>query len=758
MKKVNIIILTLIIILSFCACGNSSKEEKEKANTNNDYLETVNTAANNRNPALYGTSLNNSYTDNKEVIYSKDGEIEIKVGISNEYTKAEYGFIVFVDGIRVPFALNENEEEKMLHIIEMDSEERDRVLTVKLSDEYLPANSDANVSIATILNPNFMIKSTEYISFLPHHALAAYNFYTVRKESGETPAVSVADKVSAVYELPEKINSMYMQKEGSPDDPFGKGENVEYSNSLDDTTEFLFSSTDNFENMESCFACEKGKDFNIKIACIGKSGLFRLSLYINNELVSGFNGCDYFDIETERDELKVIDVSLDKDILANLDEYNCIYLIAVPLDPSMEESDYVRPLKTTSKMLFLSDDVEKVNEILQNYGSLKNTENTATSSESSTDAETTKKPVTTTEKVVTTTENPVTTTEKAVTTTENPVTTTEKAVTTTEKTVETTHKKTDQSKNNNSSYSTDAIRDVWSFENGAVLVQCKDWTIHVYDPKNKVIEYNGIPGGPEVKKLDNGIALVDSFDFNFRIYDCELNLIKEGKLPYYEGDEVAFTISSDGKKLIYCVNEGAKGNYIYTNNVSLNSKKLVCKLPDYSEKGKLVWIDEFSSFDGEKALFYGSYTQKVSSGGQIELGNCYGIISTNGTVNKQNDDSQFKSWQAKGKNLVVADSAEMDGKVELWSLTKGSKKISLKTVDESYGASVSENCKYLATQSCSSDNSKITVKIYDYSTMTLLYSQSFKSAGRLDIDFVESESCAYIANKNTIIKVNLDKR
>ena len=773
MKKLNVITLFLFIFLLHCSCGlvpsnNADETNTDIASGNVDYGEDI------RHPPLYGTSLNNSYTDNRKILLSKDRKIQIKVGISNVYAKAEYGFVVFVDGVSVPFRINENNEEKMMHIIAMDENEEDRLVTVELSDKYFPAATDVYVSISTLLNPNFMIKSSDYINYLPHHALAAYNFYIVRKDEGEAPTVSVCDDIAEVYPLPEEINSMYEQRKGTPEDPDGVSPDAELSNSLENTTVFLLRTTDDFTKLESGFACEKDRDFNGKIACIGKDGSFRLSLYINHKAVPAFDGCEYVDITTKRDELKVIDVSLSKDVLMGFDEYNSIYLIAVPLNPSMnDEIEYVRPIKTTSQVFFLSEDAQKVKEFLENFGYLHEEDSVTEPPEDIIEATTVPDKI----YAISTQENSTSTTQYAEATSEPPSlmsvsTTQEKAVETTKKEIEETNdiavsttnpSKIDETQEESTtypeidtdisdSYSTEFIRDVWSFQNGAVLVQCKDWSIHIYDTESETIKKDSITGGYDVKKLDNGIVVINTYDFSFKIYDSKLQLINQGKLPYSFGDEVAFAISSDGNSIIYCVNEGSNGNNVYINNVALTSKKLVCKLSDSSSVDDLVWIDEFLSFDGEKALFYGSYIQNISVDGFSERNSCFGIINSSGAVKKQNDATGYNSYIAKGKNMLIVDIAETDSKVELWSLNTGYKQISLKNSLESYGAFASENCKYIATQAYSNSDNKLTVKIYDYSKMTLLYKQTFTSSGRLDIDFSESDSCVYIVNGNKIIK------
>lgn len=289
----------------------------------------------------------------------------------------------------------------------------------------------------------------------------------------------------------------------------------------------------------------------MKIACIGKSGKYRLSLYINNELVSAFDECAYFDVEIERDKMKVIDAKVDSSVLEVLDEFNSIYLIAVPMEPSLDESLYIRPLKTTTRLLFVSDDEEKVNDVLTKYGYMgsedeENIAETTAETAVETTIEATKEEVTETTKKETTTQKETTT--KSSETVSN---------------VPTTAETTTKSKSSESTLS-QTIRDVWAFEDDTVMVQLNNGEVHLYNSERGTISSKGIMAGYDsVQKLNNGIAVTDDFELTFEIYDCDLNLIAEGQLPY-DGmeSEVTFAISNDGKSIIYVVNEGKKGKNV----------------------------------------------------------------------------------------------------------------------------------------------------------------------------------------------------
>ncbi len=539
MNKIHRLAALILIFSLFCSCGKKVVSNEES--TDFDLSKSGVTESDN-STALYGTSLNNSLTDNKKTIHSENGKIKITVGITNVYTAAQYGFILFIDGVRAPFSTNESTEEKQMHIINMSQNEKNREITIIFSDEYFAVDKDCYVSIATVLNPNYIIKSTDYINFLPHHALTAYNFYIVRKSAGDSPFFSVSRNHTA-YSLPVTIEAMYNQTKGTADDPYGTSPLAKKTNSLDKTTEFLLSSNNNFEVFNSCFACQKGIDFTLKIGCLGKSDSFRLSLYVNNELIPAFDGCLYCDITTERDKLKVIEATIPSDCLKDCGEFNSIYLIAVPLKPSLNENDYVRPLKATSKLLYISENAEKVNKLNEKYSAPEPTEAFSELT-----------------KVFETQATPT------------------KSNTNSENNKPETKSSHSPAQNSTSNYSIKNARNVWVFENGTVLIQTRDWTIHIFDPSKGTLSEKYIYGGSDIKKIDNGFAVIDTFEFSYKIYNTELTLLNEGSLPYSitEGDGGALTVSYDGKSLIYEVmKSGSLEKDIYIDTIPQSSPKRV---------------------------------------------------------------------------------------------------------------------------------------------------------------------------------------
>lgn len=722
MNKIYKLAALLLSILLLGACGNKATLPEESGEF--DISDIINSSEGSPDSALYGTTLNNALTNNKETLYSENGKIEIAVGLSNEFSAAQYGFIVFVDGIRVPFTVKEIENcnESLMHIISMKKGEKDRVITVSFSDEYFAAERDCYVSIATVLNPNYLIKSTDYISFLPHHALAAYNFYKVRKTNGDSPFFSVS-RNHTVYTLPESINALYEQTKGTESDPYGKSPLAEKTNSLDNTSEFILSSNNNFEAYTSCFACEKSTDFTLNIGCLGKSDSYRLSLYVNNELVPAFDGCLYCDITTERNKLKVIEAKISAESLKNYDEFNSLYLIAVPLNPSLDENDYTRPLKAASKLLYISENAEKVNELNEKYGSPEPSEEYSE----------------------------VTGISKASSKTET-------SKTGSYSTQSETKANAAQAQTAATEYPLKNARGIWAFDNGTVLVQCRDWTIRVFDPETGTLTDKKINGGYDVKKLTDGLALIDSFNFSFKIYNTELKLLSEGEYPYnvMSGDEGALTVSNDGKSVIYEIKKsGSTVKNIYIDSIPTGSATKICTLTSSPSLGEVGFIDEFHSFDGKNALFTGAYAKKVTSNGDITYSTCHGTISKSGVITKWDSPSDFNTSNTFGNTLFVTDIGEFDGKVDMINLYSGKSTVTFNEACESYSATASQNLKYIASQSRLSGSNAIMLKIYEYSTMKVLYEKTISAAGRLPIDFCEKDSCAYILTNEKIIKVNL---
>ena len=356
-KRIFCILMVLVLtMLTFAGCRNNKNTTEENNSQNaNEQITLDNSATiDPLNPGNYSTSLN-AVTKNDEVITCENGEFSWKAALTNSGDKADYGLVLFVDGVLTPFTTDFDEEEKTMHILSLGANKVGE-FTVKVKAEYIPSGHTVYADVATILNPKYILQSLDYRSYLPHHFLAAFTFYKLENlEANEVGNINVS-QIDYQMELPDEINKSYESE--------GLDENYEtvITNSLDNVNFFYLYSGEEFNEIISIYTSVPGKDLNLKVACLGKSEKFRLSLYINHTPVPAFDGNMYCDVEVQRDKIMFKNVSISADYLAGLGEFNHIYLMAVPIEPSLSDEDYDRPIKTTTKMLYISSE-ENVAEI-----------------------------------------------------------------------------------------------------------------------------------------------------------------------------------------------------------------------------------------------------------------------------------------------------------------------------------------------------------------------------------------------------------
>ena len=742
MKRIlSIFIVLLLLVAIFASCKSSIDEPQNQ----------IELMRNNPNySGTYSTSLN-SITKNNEPIDCSQDFVTLDFGITNGDLPAEYGFILFIDGVRKPFTTNEHASMETMQIIKMESNEDDRRISVTFPSNIIPTGRPVYANVATILNPNYKLKSTEYISFLPHHSLAAYTFYQLERTGDEIESPRISDKIDSVKKLPTEIESNYNGKIGSAEDPFAEDPSVPTVNSLDTNNFFEFATNGVFDGLFSYFTSETSKDLEVQLACLGINNSFRLSFYINHKLVPAFNGSDYCDVDTERDKLKIVNITVPSAMLAQLDEISHAYLIAVPLEPSLKEEDYDRPQKTNTNLLYISSSkkIKEFKDYLENVED----EPIVTSAPVKSDVSESKKQSTVSSSSVTTITSSLATT----TTTRN----NNDTQTSVDKTVSSS---TNKIKEN--------ILEILAYENNSVLIRLSDGKLYQYDVDNNKIgsktvsvseTIDSIFGGKaqknaRIQKIDNGFALYFRISGKYEIYNTNFEKIDGGKLPFSNDDEVEVCFSNNGKRIVYCVNEGAKAT-VYSNNLKMNDRKKILSLGNDKTMGAVVWLDEIVAYNENFLLFYGSYNHSVKSDSTTRK-SCFGSISASGNILKQNDLND-NTYNYTGNHLVVTDNSAplgraTDGTVEYWDVKTGKKSsFSFQKGNESRWATVSSGGKYIASQELNDTSNKLVLRIYSVSSKKLLFSKEFSSSAPLPMDFCENGKFAVVANNKNIEKITL---
>lgn len=761
MKKTQIILIMLLITALLAGCNAKEKLTGQVMFENTHTIDP-------RNPGQYGTSLN-SVTKNDNPIKCKSGSYSWEAAITNVYDSADYGLMLFVNGILTPFSTDFEKHELEMHTVTLGVSDELR-FTVNVKAENVPSDGKIYASLVTILNPRHVLKTTDYINYLPHHSLASFAFYTLEKSdksSLESPGISNAD---IPIKLSDSLNSDY---ETQIKDQNGK---VKTINSLDTTNDFLLSDKDEFSKIQSMYAVAEGNDLKLKLGCLGKNEKFRISLYINNNIVPAFDGNYYCDVETQRNLIMTKDISIPSGYLSSLDEFNHIYLIAVPLSPSFDEEKYDRPIKTITKMLYISSE-ENVKSLAEKLSVVDDTEY-ASESESTENISETEK-VTATQVLTTDiSSQPASETNTTVATTAETSTVPETHSTENVKTTKpqettkkeepkatithTTQEVTVPSVSAQESSVNVPVWDLWvADESTALIKSMTNGNLYLYDIKSGKIG-KSVQGGEKVQKLDNGFAVLTLHNSGYTVYDKKLNKITSGKLPYStEKDELVYAVSQDGKSIAYCINENGKGS-VYIDSVSQSGRKKIASFASASKVGAVTWLEEITAFKGNNIIFSGSYIERFDSRGNAVGQTCYGCITTAGNISKQTSNG-YNRLCYKGSNMVVADNSPLsagstDGTIEYWNVSSGSRKsFSFSNGNESRYAVISENGKYIASEEIHSDCSGITIRIYDAASKKVVFKEKYRYSGleAYPIDFCESGKFAVLAIDSSIKKIPL---
>jgi hypothetical protein len=314
-KKAIIAFLLTALLIVFSSCSNV-----ENAVENPLLIDP-------RNPGLYGTEVWN-VTDWLQIIDFNDEPITLEVLINNTHDEAEYGVILFVDGIRLPFTTNEHSESDYMQVFRFQGEEESFV-SVTFSPTFVAQGETVAVNIATILNPRFRLESMDFVNYLMHHRILPASPYHVRINTVSETEIPISNTVDDIEPTPQELQEQHANSD----------ENVQfmlYQNSL--------------EPLEHYFTVQRGEDLQLSLACFGDSGSYRVSLYINHEIVPAFNGKEYFDVDVELNLLKTRHINIPANVLELFDEFSHIYFIAVPL----EQGDIVALAKSQTMILHIT--------------------------------------------------------------------------------------------------------------------------------------------------------------------------------------------------------------------------------------------------------------------------------------------------------------------------------------------------------------------------------------------------------------------
>lgn len=333
MKKKLLIPILLMILLAVAVLGYLASKKSDIPQNGKQSI----TASESQKEVTSEESFI-SYSSGFEITNLKEsyvytGEpIDLAVDIINNGAGFDETFLLYVNGRQNNYKTDFNDEKKLYHTISVPENK-----TVSLHIFFEPENcnkgEEVPVSLIRMMNMDYMLPDTSYLSFFPNHEIGAINPFYVKIES-ECKTTDNQSCVSAnswqTEKLADEVEEEYTVFEnGNPTD----------ESYLDDVTHFELYHNDRYDSLFECGS----KELNLTLDAYGKSGAYRVGIYIDHILQPAFDGKYYCDVLVDREMMSSQTVSVD---VSDMKGLHCIYAIAVPIEEGL-----FLPIKTPTKLL-----------------------------------------------------------------------------------------------------------------------------------------------------------------------------------------------------------------------------------------------------------------------------------------------------------------------------------------------------------------------------------------------------------------------
>ncbi len=330
MKKILITLLSFTFLLTACSERNPTNEPidsqistsiSEQASEYDPFAQSDDNISS-VTVGSYGAGV--EWEEGRELILDYSSTVSFDYYVDNSGKIADFGLLLFVNGIRQPYYTEENPENKVMHIFEVNEQSR-KVQTILFEPVVGEKDDTLLIEIVTMFQPNFINKENSNYEF-NHRITSLYpSCMTITDETG-----LINPKVCDKYEVTSITTELRQEfDEVGPTGEYG-GNSLDKEVSIEILKNNVFYTPADRLKEESDITPFTMNDSVTLCMYGGASCKYRVSMYINHELVTGaFDGADYIDITTTSDTIckKLIDLSALK---PTLDEYNHLYFLAVP--------------------------------------------------------------------------------------------------------------------------------------------------------------------------------------------------------------------------------------------------------------------------------------------------------------------------------------------------------------------------------------------------------------------------------------------
>lgn len=319
MKNIKRIRFILLFVCLLCGCEKSVEKELPLVEENPFNTEEIENAGQEVS-ANYGWGVKNYDPEVREIPYS-DGEIRLGLEFSNSGPNCEVGMMIFIDGIPQKYS---NESSGMRSYMNpVNITEKQQEFSIYLEPKFTMKGKKHRMFIACIYEPSYRDKTAKAGFGNFHKISALLPWHIVCKKSyDEKLEVSKGNDLS---EIPKSIKEEFARR----------NEDGQERNILDYETKIKYFQ-DN--KMVEGFSINAARDLQIKIFG-GETGEYRLSLFVDHELVNAFSGKPYVDISLKKDKMLSIDIPSLVDI-SSAGKGSCMYVMMCPIDEQRPDEVY----------------------------------------------------------------------------------------------------------------------------------------------------------------------------------------------------------------------------------------------------------------------------------------------------------------------------------------------------------------------------------------------------------------------------------
>lgn len=337
-KKSKVIVLVMSAVLLMTGCGSEKPNPPKEQETMN--METGNPfdlneieTGNMEVMASYGYEITNMDCEKRMVEYDGN-EISFDFCYNNCAAECNVGMVMFIDGIAQKYSLDGSKEKKIITPVHLEKESKCN-FNLKVEPDFGSINKDHEMFFACMYEPDYVA---------PKQNAGYGNFQSILPM---LPWKLTYENQKVIEDIEDTYKTSKMTDELKKEFTHKKMDGT-IVNEIE--REDRYKLMQNNSEIESSIQSKDGKaDFQIDLFGGGECK-YRLSAYVDNELVNAFGGKEYLDISTKEGQVSTADLSI------SMKEYepssiHSFYIFMVPISDEGFRDEYMIEKTTTVNIL-----------------------------------------------------------------------------------------------------------------------------------------------------------------------------------------------------------------------------------------------------------------------------------------------------------------------------------------------------------------------------------------------------------------------